>query len=273
MPCLRVSPRSRYLSALIVGALHGESKTRLLSPLFAPDGAESLWEGESALCREVEEVARGSFWRCEPVGDAFAPRSLEAALWAFAHSVTFAEGALMVANLGGDADTTAAIYGQARHHTPPRSASHPGTLPCVHLPTNPPAQSLVYLPANPPIHHTRQATRPPTHSRPPYHLRPPTELLTCPRLARVSSCGHLVPSISPSIHPLSHPAYPLTSQPISPLAPHALSSSPTHLPARPALGAAQGNHHTLPSTPYYCEALPHAHTPIPHSHYTTATHR
>ena len=38
--------------------------------------------------------------------------SLEAALWAFHRSQTFREGALLAANLGDDADTTAAIYGQ-----------------------------------------------------------------------------------------------------------------------------------------------------------------
>ena len=38
------------------------------------------------------------------------PRS-QAALWAFGHSDSFEAGALLVANLGGDADTTAAIYG------------------------------------------------------------------------------------------------------------------------------------------------------------------
>ena len=36
----------------------------------------------------------------------------EAALWAFHSSQSFDEGALMAANLGDDADTTAAIYGQ-----------------------------------------------------------------------------------------------------------------------------------------------------------------
>lgn len=39
-------------------------------------------------------------------------RSLEAALWAFGRSSNFEEGCLMVANLGDDADTVAAIYGQ-----------------------------------------------------------------------------------------------------------------------------------------------------------------
>jgi ADP-ribosylglycohydrolase len=37
---------------------------------------------------------------------------MEAALWAFHSTDTFAEGCLAAANLGNDADTTAAIYGQ-----------------------------------------------------------------------------------------------------------------------------------------------------------------
>ena len=38
--------------------------------------------------------------------------SMEAALWAFSKSRNFRQGALLAANLGDDADTTAAIYGQ-----------------------------------------------------------------------------------------------------------------------------------------------------------------
>jgi ADP-ribosyl-[dinitrogen reductase] hydrolase len=38
--------------------------------------------------------------------------ALEAALWAFAKGRTFEEGALLAVNLGDDADTTGAIYGQ-----------------------------------------------------------------------------------------------------------------------------------------------------------------
>jgi ADP-ribosyl-[dinitrogen reductase] hydrolase len=38
-------------------------------------------------------------------------KSLEAALWAFYRSNTFEKGALLAANLGDDADTTAAIFG------------------------------------------------------------------------------------------------------------------------------------------------------------------
>ena len=39
-------------------------------------------------------------------------RSLEAGLWAFHRSDDFREGALLAVNLGEDADTTGAIYGQ-----------------------------------------------------------------------------------------------------------------------------------------------------------------
>ena len=107
----------RYMGALLVGALRGDSKETLLSPLYTPPGAGTdLWQGEKALCAEVEAVARGSFRSKggppQICGGAFAPTSLEAALWAFASSTTFAEGALLVANLGDDADTVAAIYGQ-----------------------------------------------------------------------------------------------------------------------------------------------------------------
>ncbi|MFP6895331.1 MAG: ADP-ribosylglycohydrolase family protein [Roseibacillus sp.] len=38
--------------------------------------------------------------------------SLDAALWAFWNSSSFREGALMAVNLGDDADTTGAIFGQ-----------------------------------------------------------------------------------------------------------------------------------------------------------------
>jgi len=39
-------------------------------------------------------------------------KSLEAALWAFYKTENFKDGCLKVVNLGGDADTTGAIYGQ-----------------------------------------------------------------------------------------------------------------------------------------------------------------
>lgn len=63
----------------------------------------------------IAEIAHGSFKRREPpqiVGSGYVVKSLEAVLWAFHKSHDFREGALLAANLGDDADTTAAIYGQ-----------------------------------------------------------------------------------------------------------------------------------------------------------------
>ncbi len=45
-------------------------------------------------------------------GTGYVVQAIEAALWAFWNSDDFQEGALMAVNLGEDADTTGAIYGQ-----------------------------------------------------------------------------------------------------------------------------------------------------------------
>ena len=42
----------------------------------------------------------------------FVVKSLEAALWAFYKTDSFEDGCLLAVNLGEDADTTGAIYGQ-----------------------------------------------------------------------------------------------------------------------------------------------------------------
>jgi ADP-ribosyl-[dinitrogen reductase] hydrolase len=63
----------------------------------------------------VRAVVEGSFLRKQPpqiAGTGFVVQSLEAALWAFAHATDFASGALLAVNLGDDADTTGAVYGQ-----------------------------------------------------------------------------------------------------------------------------------------------------------------
>jgi ADP-ribosylglycohydrolase len=102
----------RYLGALLAGAVAGEAKERLLSDRYCP--VPGYW-AEHPLAPEIEAVAGGSFKRLNPPeikGSGYVVKSLEAALWAFFHSNTFAEGALLAANLGDDADTTAAVYGQ-----------------------------------------------------------------------------------------------------------------------------------------------------------------
>lgn len=102
----------RYFGGLIVGALGGAPKTDLLSPLYAP--APGLWD-RLPLCPEIYEVACGSFADKDPpyiVGSGYVVQSLDAALWAFRRASSFEEGALLAVNLGDDADTTGAIYGQ-----------------------------------------------------------------------------------------------------------------------------------------------------------------
>ena len=102
----------RYFSSLLVGALAGLPKADLVSARLEP--ANALW-GSQPLSPAVAEVAAGSFLVREPpriTGAGWVVRSLEAALWAFHRSGSFAEGALLAANLGEDADTTASIYGQ-----------------------------------------------------------------------------------------------------------------------------------------------------------------
>ena len=102
----------RYFGGLLWGALNGVSKDALLEPLYSPvpDLQETF-----PLCPEIAEVARGSFRQKHPPdirGTGYVVESLEAALWAFLTTENFRDGCLAAVNLGDDADTTGAIYGQ-----------------------------------------------------------------------------------------------------------------------------------------------------------------
>jgi ADP-ribosyl-[dinitrogen reductase] hydrolase len=102
----------RYLGALIGGALNGASKQELLSDHYCP--VPGYWEYKP-LVAEIDEIASGSFKHKNPPeirGTGYVVKSLEAALWAFHHGSTFKEGCLLAVNLGDDADTTGAVYGQ-----------------------------------------------------------------------------------------------------------------------------------------------------------------
>jgi ADP-ribosyl-[dinitrogen reductase] hydrolase len=92
--------------------LKGEPLERLLEPGYEPVGG--LWEREP-LDPEIERVAFGSYLVKEPPrirGTGYVVESLEAALWAVSRTESFREAVLAAANLGDDADTTAAIAGQ-----------------------------------------------------------------------------------------------------------------------------------------------------------------
>jgi ADP-ribosylglycohydrolase len=76
--------------------------------------SDELWQDEP-LAQEIEEIALGSFKRKQPPeiqGAGYVVRSLEAALWALHTTDDFRSGALAAVNLGDDADTTGAVYGQ-----------------------------------------------------------------------------------------------------------------------------------------------------------------
>jgi ADP-ribosyl-[dinitrogen reductase] hydrolase len=102
----------RYFGALLLGALAGAGKEELLAERFTP--VADYWR-QWPLVLEIDEIAAGSFKQKQPPqirGSGYVVHSLEAALWAFYQSHNFRDGCLLAANLGDDADTTAAVYGQ-----------------------------------------------------------------------------------------------------------------------------------------------------------------
>ena len=98
------------MAVLVHRALSGATKAEILSPvsLAAPtDGMRGI--ADMAFVGKGVDDIRGSGYVVE---------SLEAALWCFAGNDTFESAILAAANLGHDADTTAAICGQlaGAHH-------------------------------------------------------------------------------------------------------------------------------------------------------------
>lgn len=92
------------LARAISSALDGATKTHLLNVSC---------EGLSAP--KVTAIAQGEYCnkpRAQITGSGYAVASLEAALWCIQHTDSFADAVLTAANLGDDADTTAAIVGQ-----------------------------------------------------------------------------------------------------------------------------------------------------------------
>ncbi|CAF0808427.1 unnamed protein product [Didymodactylos carnosus] len=108
----------RYYAALICGTLLGFSKEKLLDKNFYSNMCELGWFGDEPLHDDVLKVAQGSYQNPKGYdggirGQGYIVKALEAALWAFwSDEGSFMKGALNAVNLGDDADTTAAIYGQ-----------------------------------------------------------------------------------------------------------------------------------------------------------------
>ena len=104
----------RYLAGLMIGALRGESKQNLLADLYSP--VYNYWFFQRvALAPRIDAIARGVYKykeASELPASGYVVDTLEAALWSFDRTKTFQDGALLAVNLGNDADTTGAVYGQ-----------------------------------------------------------------------------------------------------------------------------------------------------------------
>jgi len=98
----------RLYGGFLIAALEGADKAEIVK-----HGASISREHQLTAC--IAQVALGSFTERHPPairGSGYVVESLEAALWAFYHSDSFEEGALKAVNLGDDADTTGAVFGQ-----------------------------------------------------------------------------------------------------------------------------------------------------------------
>jgi ADP-ribosyl-[dinitrogen reductase] hydrolase len=97
---------SRLFGEILVRALQGGfSKTEILASEQSQHSSPSRLQG----------IATGKYWKLERQqikGSGYVVDSLEAALWCFYTTETFSDAVLAAANLGDDADTTAAITGQ-----------------------------------------------------------------------------------------------------------------------------------------------------------------
>lgn len=94
----------RLFAQILMNALSGKDKMRVLTDIAERPEQENL-----------RQIAEGRYLdkpRSAIFGTGYCVQSLEAALWCFAHSDSFEQAVLAAANLGDDADTTAAIVGQ-----------------------------------------------------------------------------------------------------------------------------------------------------------------
>jgi ADP-ribosyl-[dinitrogen reductase] hydrolase len=95
----------RMLAAVLHALLSGAPKAEALRAIEPAD-----WMSE-----RLRDVARGGYIdrdEGEIRGSGYVVESLEAALWCFHHTDSFEKAVLTAANLGDDADTTAAVCGQ-----------------------------------------------------------------------------------------------------------------------------------------------------------------
>lgn len=95
--------------------------TCITNPTFSKEELLGIYTTETwnktffPLSEKINNIALRQYYNKEQdkiFSSGYVVHSLEAALWSFYTTSSFEEGALRVANLGDDADTVAAIYGQ-----------------------------------------------------------------------------------------------------------------------------------------------------------------
>ncbi|MEM1250239.1 MAG: ADP-ribosylglycohydrolase family protein [Acidobacteriota bacterium] len=94
-----------YFADRLWRSLHGATKEEILQPLMDRDWSTPAMEAVARA--EFLEKSEGSIR-----GSGYVVASLEAAMWCFAETDSFEDAVLRAANLGDDADTTAAVCGQ-----------------------------------------------------------------------------------------------------------------------------------------------------------------
>lgn len=93
----------KLFARLLHRALNGKNKAYICSGMMA------------GYAPAVREIGLGSFkkkTRDQIQSSGYVVHTLEAALWAFWNTNTFEDGAVLAVNLGHDADTVGAVYGQ-----------------------------------------------------------------------------------------------------------------------------------------------------------------
>lgn len=102
--CEEAVESCQLFCAMLQKAFYGATKQEILSQqLYQPNSPSvAALANRSFLTKSYEELT----------GSGYVIESLESALWCFYHADSFEQAILLAANLGNDADTTAAICGQ-----------------------------------------------------------------------------------------------------------------------------------------------------------------
>ncbi len=95
---------SRLFASQLRAALMGAGREAVLTPAMPVPASQSV--------AAIHARSYAGKPEAQIVGSGYSVASLEAALWCFLHTGTFRDAILRAANLGEDADTTAAICGQ-----------------------------------------------------------------------------------------------------------------------------------------------------------------